>query len=1659
MATTEKVGIDKAILMLTELCTINQSRVTEINTRIDELADNSVKTTSTLEEIMTKLGNLEGRINTKEANHSNVQVVHEKDNDSLARPQLVFDHTHQPHCIADTSPVIKNVAATPLSSHAIIIPPSSSIPTFSGKHSERPKQFLVRIQEYAETVHGWNRSTLLLGISQFLRDTALDWYCQLKLSDRQPDTWPEFMQLFLSQFNSSIRSARQEQEWYECKQKEDETINEFIIRLRTLWTEQKPKETEVDLVKHLLCKMRNDILTMIGVARGATLDEIIMEAQKVEEILYRRKKEERRQKYLHQTSTQNGTSNINKSRYEVIDKQPQVSSTMNMRYPLNNRTAPYQRTTINKKNTDRSYPTTNYYQQTAGKREDMQYLESIKCYNCGMWGHTARNCPTGNSNNYQSNEKQSYSKNDERAVDSWDTNARQARYPPSGLILQLADNSQLRVQYVLSLPITIDGCTKTHTVYVVPRLTQLCIIGNDLIQKHDLQIDGRRQKAYFKQNFNNRLNYYQEKQHCDNDEEYILIANEHLKIPPARLAYIRVQPNKPFLILNKKDENYEIASLKNTSCVTNGVINPRKNLKVEIANLTERVIRIRPGQPLAYMKRLNHIQVNLIYQTDLSDNTSKQSVRTSEPNLAETDLNQIEKQKLLDLIQTFPDVFSEKTGKTSKVKHEIKLLPGSQPCNLPPYRIAPARRQIVEQNLREMLQDNVIVPSKSPWASPVVLAPKKDGTLRFCVDYRKLNAMTVRDAYPIPRIDDTLDSLQEAKFISTLDLRTGYWQVEMDERSREKTAFITQKGLFEFKVMPYGLTNAPATFQRLMDIVLAGLKWQCCLVYIDDVIIYSSSFEQHIEDLKRVFDALRSANLTLKTSKCHFCRRETKYLGHIITSDGIKPDPELIKSVVDFPRPQTIKDVQSFLGLTGYYRRFIKNYAKIAEPLIEQLRYTTTGNHHLQWSEECTKAFNIMKAKLTTAPIMNTPNFEQPFILEVDACEYGLGAVLTQEYADKKYVIAYASRTLSAIERKYGATEREALAIVWATKHFRVYIEGSTVLIRSDCKALEWLRNAKDITGRLARWAMKLSAYQIENIQYRPGKQNANADSLSRNPVSDSVDQNPKLFAIETAINLWENTNILDEIKTEQQADSKLKHIMDKLRSNHMPIFNDNRNSYLLINDILYKVKNSNRHYNQREIGNKHLLVIPKSMQLKLLSWAHDHPSAGHGGQQKTLFRLTTRVFWDSIRKDVYDYVASCQACQRFKYNNIPLANPLQIHTVNEPWHTIGIDLMGPFPKTARQKRFLLVIVDYFTRWVEVFPLRTTTSVDIAQILINEIFTRYGMPIFILSDNGPQFVSLLFDQLCKTLGIQQKFTANYHPQTNLTERVNRTLKPMLAIFAHEHPHSWDKEVQKLALSIRTSINETTGETPAFMMFGRDLKLPMDLIIGEPTQGLPPTSTDSIQINEYRKNLIHNLRSTYNFVREHSEVEKIMQKTKYDQHTSQREFNVGDLVWIATNTPQIGEVRLSKKFQPNYQGPCRLMEQLGPSTFLVRRISDGVNLGATNINRIKKYFEPIPDNQSTLISDDIQHRNAELSDESNMEDEISQTSNQNLDSEEDDSTMDDTQMIIAQPNSKRKLIDESDSSTTETQVTTDQPKLRIPSTRKRQRPARYRDSSF
>ena len=401
----------------------------------------------------------------------------------------------------------------------------------------------------------------------------------------------------------------------------------------------------------------------------------------------------------------------------------------------------------------------------------------------------------------------------------------------------------------------------------------------------------------------------------------------------------------------------------------------------------------------------------------------------------------------------------------------------------------------MDQHIDDMLERNVIEPSSSPWASPIVLVRKKDGTTRFFVDYRKLNEATVKDAYPLPRIDETLDHLAGACWFSTLDLLSGYWQVEMEPDDRAKTAFITKRGHFQFKVMPFGLCNASATFERLMDTVLSGLQWTTCLVYLDDIIVLGKSFREMMLNLENVFTRLSSAGLKMKAKKCSLFAKEVEYLGHIISEQGVSTDPKKIEAIKTWTEPTSVRELRSFLGLCSYYRRFIQGFATVAKPLTK----LTHKNVKVVWTKECQEAFDSLKHHLIQSPILAYPDFGKPFILDTDASDSGVGAVLSQMIDGEERVVAFASRTLSKTEQKYCVTRKELLAVITYVKHFRHYLYGREFRVRTDHSSLRWLMNFKDPEGQWARWLETLAMFNMK-IEHRPGTQHRNADSLSRKP-------------------------------------------------------------------------------------------------------------------------------------------------------------------------------------------------------------------------------------------------------------------------------------------------------------------------------------------------------------------------------------------------------------------------------------------------------------------------------------------------------------------------------------------------------------------------------
>ncbi|KRZ52308.1 Retrovirus-related Pol polyprotein from transposon 17.6 [Trichinella nativa] len=678
------------------------------------------------------------------------------------------------------------------------------------------------------------------------------------------------------------------------------------------------------------------------------------------------------------------------------------------------------------------------------------------------------------------------------------------------------------------------------------------------------------------------------------------------------------------------------------------------------------------------------------------------------------------------------------TGRTNACKHSINTGDAS-PIKQPPRRIPYHQKETVRRMLSEMTNHKVIEPSCGPWSSPIVLVKKKDGSYRFCVDYRKLNLCTKKDAQPLPKIEETLETLSGATWFSTLDMASGYWQVEVADEDKEKSAFATPFGLYQFRVMPFGLCNAPATFQRLMETVLCGLHWTTCMVYLDDIIVFSKDAAEHLEKLEEVFSRLQGAGLKIKPSKCHLFQKRVKYLGHVVSRDGVQPDPEKIKAVEQWPSPKCGKELQQFLGLASYYRRFVKGFAQIAEPLH---RLTEKGKLW-NWTDECDKAFLHLKARLTKQPVLTDPDFKIPFLVDTDASGDGLGAVLSQDIAGKEGVIAYASRTLSKTERKYCATRREMLALVWALKQFRCFLYGRKFTVRTDHGSLTWLRNFKEPEGQVARWLQQLGEFDFEVI-YRPGRKHQNADALSRGSCKQCGQHIPTSCTTIDSIALsnqrWQPSPIWPawtpaQLEMEQQKDPDIARICRWVATKTLPGRCPTGSSRTLQSLLLQKdqlmVKDGillRRRMANAEHKADHQLVVPQTLRQDILQCLHSGPEGGHLGKKKTLWKIRQRFYWPDLSEDVADWCRKCPECNQRKSGNKHHRGQLEPQIAPYPMSRIGVDIIGPFQRTERGNKYILTVQDYFSKWPEAYPIPDMTASTVARTLVNEFICRYGAP-------------------------------------------------------------------------------------------------------------------------------------------------------------------------------------------------------------------------------------------------------------------------------------------------------------------------------------------
>lgn len=957
-------------------------------------------------------------------------------------------------------------------------------------------------------------------------------------------------------------------------------------------------------------------------------------------------------------------------------------------------------------------------------------------------------------------------------------------------------------------------------------------------------------------------------------------------------------------------------------------------------------------------------------------------------------LSNEESEALADLLVRYQSAFSKSSddlGRSDKVQHRINT-GQAVPIKQAPRRLPIGKRETEKAEVEKLLDRGLIEPSISAWSSPTVLVNKKDGSTRLCIDYRKLNDVTVKDAYPLPRVDECLDALSGSKWFSCMDLNSGFYQIGMAPEDRDKTAFATSFGLYQFLVTPFGLVNAPPTFERLMSDVLRGLQWEECLLYMDDIIVPAATFEEHLQRLEHVFQRLLVANLKLKPSKCIFFQKQVGFLGHVVSEQGIHTDPEKIKAVQEWPQPKNVKHMRSFLGLCSYYRRFVEGFAKIARPLHK----ICEKGVKFHWTLECQQAFDNLKRALVTPPILAYPNPGAPFILDTDASDKAVGAVLSQEQDSKERVIAYMSNTMNKHEQSYCITRKELLAVVTALKKFHCYLYGQEITLRTDNAAVSWMKNLKNPTGQTARWLQVLGTYNL-NVVHRPGRVHGNADALSRAPCKscsnqenlNRVDDNDeaetcsdnetnKYDSGHALIATSENINVIRAVtrdKSEtQEVHSKnqfLLHGWDafSLRQEQMSdpdigvmllaVEEKIRPEWSNISSGTFALKTLWRHWDRLELDNGVLyrrwytddkdsnlqLVVPSKLKTDVIKNHHDIPSAGHLGHEKTLEKIKQNYYWSGMKQHVAKYCNQCDRCAARKPCQKTNRAPLGQYHVGEPMERVAIDILGPLPLTEKGNKYILVISDCFTRWPEALAIPDQEAVTVAKALVNDVICRFGTPLQIHSDQGSNFESNVFKELCELLQIDKTRTTSKRPQSNgMVERFNRTLTAMLTAYCEKNQRCWDEYLPQVMMAYRASKHASTGKTPNKMMLGREVTLPMQAVTSR------PHSEGWEDVDDYIEKLQEKLKLTHELARRSIRQQACYQKRHYDLRAKKRSLAAGQAVWLHDPTRKVG---VCHKLTCPWKGPFLITKKVDDTTYLVKK-KVSLPAKAFHIDRLRAY---------------------------------------------------------------------------------------------------------
>ena len=975
----------------------------------------------------------------------------------------------------------------------------------------------------------------------------------------------------------------------------------------------------------------------------------------------------------------------------------------------------------------------------------------------------------------------------------------------------------------------------------------------------------------------------------------------------------------------------------------------RNKGKIAVLNVTDENITISKGSRLGQYAEIEEIKCRESNEKirELREGNPKIDDLIKKLKIEENEIlkeNPVIKDKLIQIIEEYSDVFSDpegvEIGTTDLIEFSVELKEGARPVKQKLRPLNPKQRQSLRKQLDLWEKEGVIEESNSPWASPLVPAKKKStdpNAIRWAVDYRAINSMTVSDAWPIPSIEENLEKLQGAKFFSAIDASAAYHTVRVQKKSRPYLAFLTPWGTYQYRKMPFGAKNAGACYSRLVELAIMKLRSPNILAYLDDIICATQELETHVEELENVFKLHREAGIKIKAEKTHIIRPEVEYLGYMVSEEGVKMKPSYVEKIVNWPAPKTVKELNTVLGFLGYYRSFIPKFSELTNSMNAQKKEKT-----LVWTKEMNESFEALKQEFTKMPVRSYPDYqsEEPFELALDFSAKNVAAILSQKQGGKERFIGAAGRKTTKYEKNYHSCKGELAAIIYGLRKFEHILKYKKFVIHTDSKALTYLQTMKKLTGIYFRWLSEIQEYDFE-IRHRPGKKNSNCDAMSRCdhlevPTREEEEEEEgyihRLYTLVRKLerhsgairNLHRNNDrlIKSNLIREQKNDEILRQVRKWVREGELPskeeirdqpeelkVYYQNFPLFKIKKGVLYRTKNLN---NTEETGNKLQICVPEKLKPTTHVWSHSHVSAGHFGIQATLQRLKQKFYYPGMKKDSETRVKACPDClakiQRVKIRDCA-HKPRKTGYVGE---MLFVDLVGPMPVTRLGEKYILTIEDAYTRYVAAIPIPNKEAATVTKHLMDRYVSIFGTPSAIHSDQGKEFTSAVFTSMMDKLQVRKTTTPAYNPQSNGNlERFHRTLNSILRVFADREDTEWSQYLPSATLAYNTKQHSSTGITPFAGMFGRECRLPIDLII-------PSPDDKSKDINVHVKETLDRFKRMYNHVRNKNQAVIKRNAQLYTGKTN--ELKVGTKVWYLAPRKVKGK---PMKITDQWMGPFKI----------------------------------------------------------------------------------------------------------------------------------------